>query len=140
MRFLPRDLLGGECARELLRFFHWNILAVRLFDLHLDGHAMAIPARHVRRVKTRKLLALDDNILEDFVYRVPDVNVAIGVGRPIVQHETRAATAGIPNRLVNLTLLPISDPPCLAAREIPAHRKRRVGQVQRAFVVGLVVF
>jgi hypothetical protein len=35
--------------------------------------------------------ALDDDVLEDLVDRVADVDVAVGVGRAVVQHEARPA-------------------------------------------------
>jgi hypothetical protein len=43
------------------------------------------------RVEARHALALDDDVLEDLVDRVPDVDVAIGVRGPIVQDEARTA-------------------------------------------------
>ena len=131
------DLRGRVRAREPLRFRGRQVLAVRLLDLHLDGHAVAVPAGHVRRVEAREPLALDDDVLEDLVDRVPDVDVAVRVRRPVVQHEARPAGGRRANRLVHLPLLPVAHPAGLAPGQVPAHRERRVGQVQRRLVVGL---
>ena len=134
---LLHDLLIGIGAREPLRFRRRQVLAVRLLDLHLDRHAVAVPAGHVGRVEAGQLLALDDDVLEDLVDRMADVDVAIGVRRPVVQDEARAAARRGPNRLVHLALLPLLDPLRFALGEVAAHRERRVRQVQRGLVVGL---
>jgi hypothetical protein len=67
------------------------VLAVGLLDLVLDRQAVAVPARHIGRVETGQRLGADDDVLEDLVHRVADVDVAVGVGRAVVQHEARAA-------------------------------------------------
>jgi hypothetical protein len=87
LRLLPRDLLGCIGTAEAQRFFHRQMLAMCLFDLHLDWHAMAIPARHVGRVETRHRPALDNEILQYLVERVADVDIGVRIGRAIVQHE-----------------------------------------------------
>ncbi len=92
---LPLDLLGGVGAAQPLRLLRGKVLAVRLFDLHLDRHAVAIPAGHVRRVEPRQGLDLDDDVLEDLVHRVADVDVAVGVGRAVVQDEAGRAAARV---------------------------------------------
>ncbi len=58
------------------------------FDLVLDRQAVAVPARHVGRVEAGQRLRADDDVLEDLVDRVADVDVAVGVGRAVVQDET----------------------------------------------------
>ncbi len=131
------DLLGGVRARQPLRFGGGEILAVRLLDLHLDRHAVAVPARHVGRVEARHPLALDDDVLEDLVDGVADVDVAVRVRRAVVQDEARPALRRRADRLVDLRALPFRHPARLAARKIAAHRERRVRQVERCLVVGL---
>ena len=87
LRLLPRDLLGCIGTAEPQRFFHRQMLAMRLFDLYLDGHTMAIPAGHVGRIEPRHRPALDDEILQYLVERVADVDIGVRIGRAIVQHE-----------------------------------------------------
>jgi hypothetical protein len=43
-------------------------------------------------------LRLDDDVLEDLVDRVADVDLAVGVGRAVVQHEARAVQMNIRGR------------------------------------------
>ena len=64
---------------------------VLLLDLPFDRQAVAVPAGHVVGVLARHLLRADDQVLEDLVERVADVDVAVGVGRAVVQHEFRPA-------------------------------------------------
>ena len=67
--------------------------AVVLLDLPFDRQPVAVPARHVVRVVPEHLLRAHYKVLENLVERVPDVDVAVGVGRPVVQHETRHGPA-----------------------------------------------
>jgi hypothetical protein len=109
----------------------------RLLDLHLDRHAVAIPARHVRRVEARQRAALDDDVLQDLVDRVTDVDRRVRVRRPVVQDEARPSGGGLADRAVDVALLPLAHPAGLALGEIAAHRERRVRQVERGLPVGL---
>ncbi len=47
----------------------------------------------------------------------------------------RAALGGFADLLVELLLLPFRNPLRFALGEVAAHRERRIGQVQRVFVV-----
>ena len=110
---------------------------MRLLDLHLDRHPVAVPAGHVRRIEPRHRPALDDDVLQDLVERMPDVDVGVRVRRAVVQHEARAPGAtprGSPRRLC--FCCHSLHPARLAPGEIAAHRKRRVGQIQRRLVIG----
>src|ERR1700676_2746117 len=40
---------------------------MRFLDLHLDGQAMAVPTRDIRRVVAVQTARLDDDVLENFV-------------------------------------------------------------------------
>src|SRR3546814_4836671 len=57
----------------------------------LDRQAVAVPARDVGRVEAGQVLRLDDDVLEDLVDRVAEVDRAVRVRRPVVQHERVAA-------------------------------------------------
>src|ERR1051326_6504898 len=75
----PRRLLlpGGELAA----------------DLHLDRHAMVVPARHVRAVEALERRLAHCGVLPDLVRGGAHVQVVVGVGRPVVQEPQRAAGA-----------------------------------------------
>ena len=131
---LALDLLAGVGARLRLHLVGRQVLAELLLDLDLDRHAVAVPARHVARVEAGHVAALDDDVLEDLVDRVADVDVAVGVRRPVVQHEHRAALRGLADALVDAFVLPLLRPLRFALRQVAAHRERRVRQVQRVAV------
>ena len=125
------DLAQRELAAGLAEFVGLDLdpdLAQLLFHLVFDRQAVAIPARHVRRILAVEGARFDDHILEDLVDRVADVNVAVGVGRSIVQNVTRAALARVADFLVQVVILPVLQTLGLALREIAAHREFGVGQ------------
>ena len=69
------------------------LLAILLLDLPLDRQAVAVPAGHVGRVLAEQGLGADDHVLERVVERMADVDVAVGVGRAVVEDELLAARA-----------------------------------------------
>ncbi len=50
---------------------------------------MAVPAGFIVHVEAQQEAAADNEVLQDLVQGVPDVDRAIGVGGPVVQHEQR---------------------------------------------------
>jgi hypothetical protein len=132
---LPFDLRCRVFAAQRAELRRIDMLAVGLFHLQFDRQAVAVPARHIGCVKSRQRLGLDDDVLEDLVDRMADVDVAVGVGRAVVQDELGAAGGGGANGFVAFLRLPAFDPAGLALGEIAAHRKRSVGQVERVLVI-----
>ena len=63
------------------------------------------------------------------------MDVAVGVGRPVVQHVRRRALARVEDARVQLRLGPAREDLGLALGQVRLHRERRVRQVQRRFVV-----
>src|SRR6202044_1608949 len=96
---------------------------------------MAVPARHIVRIEAEHLLALGHHILEDLVERVADMNVAVGVRRPVVQHKARSALARGAQRLVKAELLPPRQNFRLLLRQTSAHREIGLGQEQRLGII-----
>ena len=80
-------------------------------------------------------LRADDDVLQDLVERRADVDVAVGVGRAVMQHEFGLAAAGVAQALVQAALVPGLDPARLALGQVAAHRERRVRQVEGGAVV-----
>jgi hypothetical protein len=103
---LAGNLFGRIGARARLHQFGRLVLAVLFFDLDLDRHAVAVPARHVARVKTRHLAALDHHVLQDLVDRMADVQVAVGVRRAVMQDPHRAAQRVLTDAVVGALVLP----------------------------------
>ena len=75
------ELAGGHLVLGLAG------LADLLLDLPLDGQAVAVPARHVIDVVAEREARPHHEVLQQLVQRVADMDVAVGVGRPVVQHE-----------------------------------------------------
>jgi len=71
-------------------------LADLFFHVQFDRQTMTIPAGHVGCIETAQGLALDDDVLEYLVDGMPDMDVAIGVGRTIMQDEARPARTCLP--------------------------------------------
>ena len=132
---LAFDLLSGKGTGQRADLVAGNVLAVQFFDLVFNWQAMAVPARNVRRVETGQCLGADDDVLEYLVDRMADVNIAVGVGRAVVQDEQRASLRRFADLLVEFFLLPGRNPLRLALGEIAAHGEGRVGEVKCVFVV-----
>ena len=91
------DPVRGEVAAFVAELVDRDLVlvlalrAVLLLDLPLDRQAVAVPARHVVGVEALHLARAGDDVLQDLVERVADVDVAVGIGRAVMQHEFRAA-------------------------------------------------
>ena len=72
----PADLRFAHLAHLLAEFGH---------HLRFDGQTVTVPAGDIRRIEAGHRLVLDNEILEDLVYNVPHVNIAVGVRRAVVQ-------------------------------------------------------
>src|SRR5690606_29733613 len=102
---------------------------VLFLDLDLDGHAVAVPAWHVHRVVARHGAALDDDVLQYLVDGVTDMNIAVGIRRPVMQNELRPPLARRPDGRVDLVLFPLGYPARLTPCKVAAHGKWCVGQI-----------
>ncbi|VCU10961.1 hypothetical protein RHODGE_RHODGE_04165 [Rhodoplanes serenus] len=85
------------------------LAVVLLLDLPLDRQAVAVPARHVVGVEAEHLLRARHQVLEHLVERVADVDVAVGVGRPVVQDEAGPARGGAAQPAVEVERLPAGE-------------------------------
>ena len=135
---LAVHLLGGELAAgfsKLSRIEPVAQLAEAAFDLVLDGQTVAVPAGYVGGVVPGERAGLDDDVLEHLVERVPQVNVAVGIGRSVMQHEQRPALGRSANLPVDILLLPALEHFGLALGEIAAHGEARARQVEGVLVV-----
>ena len=77
-----------------------------LFDERLDRQTVAIVTGHVRSIKAHHRTRFYDEILEDLIQRGPDMNVGIGVGRPVVKYELLAPLSGLGDRAVQVNFRP----------------------------------
>ena len=96
---------------------------------------MAVPAGDVRRAVTAQSFVFDDEIFEDLVPGVPDVDIAVGKGRAVVQDKLFGASPRNLNFLVELVLVPSFETLWFARDQVGPHREVRPRQVQCVFVV-----
>ena len=137
--FLAGNLFGGIFAAQFAETRFGHVFAVQLFHHHFDGQAVAVPARHIRRVETGLGFAADNDVFEDFVDGMTDVDVAVGIRRAVVQDEFRTAFGDFAQFLIAFVLVPAFQPRRLALGEVAAHRKRAFEQVYGFAVIGHVV-
>src|SRR5690606_12601884 len=98
--FLSLNLFRGIFATLGAKTFYIKLvarLAKLLFNIVLNRQTMTVPAGHIGRIKAAQGAALHDNVFENFVDRMTDMNIAIGVGRAIVQDKLLAPGAGRAN-------------------------------------------
>ncbi len=106
-------------------------------DLELDRQAVAVPAGPVGSVVAHHRAAAHDDVLQDLVEGGAEVDVAVGVGRPVVQHEARRALAGPAELAVEVLLLPAREPLRLGLGQVGLHREVGLREVERRAEVGL---
>lgn len=112
--------------RERLAFFGFHGLQ----DFEFNGKTVAVPAGDVVDLfAVQDLLAIDE-IFEDFVERVTAVQIAIGVGRTIVQNVAlRAGLFGsLGDSVVQINLFPVRLQLGLALGSVGALGKGRFGE------------
>ncbi|MNZ88374.1 hypothetical protein D3C78_1072640 [compost metagenome] len=95
----------------------------------LDRQAVAVPARDVRGVETGQGLGADNHVLENLVQRMTDVNLAVGIGRAVVQHELRTILANFAQLLVQANAVPALQNLRFALWQAGLHREGGVRKV-----------
>ena len=110
-------------------------LAEFLIDFEFDGQAVAIPAGDVGGVEAGHGFRFDDEIFEDLIEGGAEVNVAVGVGRAVVQDILLAAGAGFTNGVIELVFFPFGEHFGLGGGKVRLHRKIGFGEVDRLFEV-----
>jgi hypothetical protein len=108
-----------------------SLLAQLAADVILDRHAVIIPTGNEGGVETEQRGGTDGGILPDVVGGRPHVDVAIRVGRPVVEQPDRGAVSGLAQFVVDPALVPPGQPLRLPVHEIGLHREVSARQVQR---------
>ncbi len=104
---------------------------ILLLHLPLDGKAVTVPARHVVGVLAHHLLRAHNHVLQDLVQTGADMNVAVGVRRPVMQHEGLAPPRLFAQLVVETETLPTLEKLRLALGQAGLHGKVGLGQEQR---------
>ena len=110
-------------------------VAILLLDLPFDRQAVAVPARNVVGIASGHLRGAIDHVLQNLVQRMPDMQVAVRIGRPVMQDEGRAALGLRPQPLPQPDARPAFQHRRLPLGQVAAHGEGRVGQEHGAAVV-----
>ena len=105
------------------------------FDLPFNRQTVAIPARYKVCVKTQNLARPADKVLQAVVQRMPDVGVAVRIGRAVMKDKARAPCAGFTLATIEVFCLPFRDKLRLLLRQACAHGERGVGQEDGGAIV-----
>ena len=112
-------------------------LAVFLLDLPFDRQAVTVPARHIARIETHHLVRPHDDVLDGLVQRVADMQMPVGIGRAVMQHERLAPRRGRPQAVIDADARPPLQPFGFARGQARTHRKLGLGQKDGIAVIGL---
>ncbi len=132
---LPLQGLGGVLAADAPEARHGEVGAVlallleRALDVLLDGQAVAVVAGDVGAVVAQHRARLDDDVFQNLVHRRAEVDVGVGVGRPVVEDEALAPRAGAADQLVEPHLGPALQTRGLRLPEVGLLREARLRQV-----------
>ena len=111
------------------------LFAVLLFDLPFDRQPVTIPTGDIARVMAHHLVRAHNHVFQDFVQRMTDVQMPVGIGWAVMQHKGRAALL-FTQAVIDADLFPLGQPVGLALGQSGPHREIGLGKVQRLFVVG----
>ncbi len=141
----PLELLALD-VDELFRIFAAEladlVLAHALFlraeglqNLVFDRQAVAVPARHVGAFIALHGLELHDDVFEDLIKRMADVDMAVRVGRAVVQDIAFPPGGLVLDELVYFFLLPLPDHARFEVLQVRLHREIGLGQIQCCLVI-----
>ena len=132
------DLAGGVFAAGAAEFGMADLLprlAFFLFDIVLDRQTVAVPAGNIGRVETRHCPRLDDDVLERLVNGVTEMQLAVGVGRTVVQNKARTSRVLFADGAIQVEFPPFAQARWLAVREVGPHGEIRMRKIQAVLVL-----
>ena len=133
--------VGGEFPTFLAELVDLDLVLVLalgpvgFLDLPLDRQAVAVPAGHVVGVVAAHLEGAVDDVLEDLVEGMADVEIAVGIGRAVVQDVFRPAFRRLAQLAVKVHLVPPGQPFRLGLGQAGAHRELGLRQEEGLGVV-----
>ena len=99
---------------------------------------MIIPARHIGGVVAHHGVAANNEVLQGFVQGVSHVNIAVGEGRAVMQHERWQTGVLFQQRFVELCFVPAGKHVRLPAGKASFHGKVRFWSNDCFFVVHMI--
>ncbi|MPN19943.1 hypothetical protein SDC9_167318 [bioreactor metagenome] len=127
----------GKVPAFIPELTHRQLVPLHLFILEdggLDGQAMGVPSGHIGGAVARHVPVPHDHVLENFVQGGADVDVAVGVGRAVVQHKFGLAGVLLHELLIDAGLLK-----GLQHGRLPLGQARAHGEVGAGEIDGFVV-
>jgi len=121
----PADLGAGHADQ---------LVADLALDAVFDGQPVAVPPGDEGGVEAGHVLEADDDVLEHLVQGGAHVNVAVGVGRAVVEDEPVGAAAGDADLPVQVAVLPPLLDGGLLLQQPRPHGEVRRPRVQRVLV------
>jgi len=106
-----------------------------LFHLQFNRQSVAVPPRYIRGMETFHPFALEDQILENLVEGVTDMDMAVGIGRAVVQYIEGFGRPGCFNLSVKVFFIPADKDFRLTLIQVGLHRKVGKRQIQGIFIV-----
>lgn len=138
IRFLDRDpflRIGQAFPAQFQRGHGGPVLSGILQYGVFDGQAVRIPAGDVIGVEAAHSLVFHDDILDGLVHRMADVDLAVCIRRAVVEHKFRRAVTLRQTLVIEVHILPEFDKFRFLFRQIAAHRKIRLRQMQSLAVI-----
>ena len=135
---LTVDLFAGVVTAQAAKGAGVDLvpnLADFLFHIEFDRQTVAIPAGDIGRIEAAQGLALDNDVFENLVDRVADMNIAIGVGWPVVQYELRSVLSQLAQFGVQVDVVPVFQRFRLPTGKIRLHREPCLGQIQGVLIL-----
>ena len=125
---------GAKFAGRHIIFVQ-TLIAVLLLDFPFNRQAVAIPAGHISGVFAHHLLRAHNHVFQDFVQRMADMHIAIGVRRAVMQHEFFAALPLRAQFVIKANARPICENFGLAFGQTGLHWKVRLRQIKRFAII-----
>ncbi len=130
----------SKLAAFLTEFGDWNIVlvfafsAIAFFDFPFNRKTVAIPTRHIDGILTEHLLRTGDDVFEDFVERVPNVQMAVGIRGAVMKDKHFTIGRNTANFAIEILILPLVKQCGLHLWQTRPHREIGFGQDNGLFV------
>ena len=134
---LTVEEIQGEVPALVAEFGHGHGVALDALLLNggLDGHTMSIPAGNIRSIAASHVLVADDHILEDLVHGGANVNVAVGIGRAVMENERSLILVPFHHLTVQILAVHLFQHTRFPLCQLGTHGEVGLGQIDGLVVI-----
>ena len=138
---LHADPVFGKIPAFLAEFHdrHFVLVTSRgpvfFLDLPFDRQAVTIPARHVIGILAQHLLRPVDDVLQDLVQGMTDMQIAVRVGRAVMEDKLLAPRRLFAQAPVQVHFLPTREDTGFALGQLATHFELGLRQEDGGFIV-----